>query len=219
MMRLRRGLRQRPSLGLLPLLLLVVMTMVSMSKEEAGQSEEKEAGTGLVGDIDRSSAVDEKDRMLMEKSIGANPDDPDWDERCDLDGDKFISFKDLSILRDNMGKRMIGGEIVSDVSYYSYGLPRLFWAPSTQMGELSGDGPCEGKVMLRLRVDEYGSAVSAKPVLSDASPAETRILVALSRVWHFEPAQDASGAPVASYCIVTMDWNDLCAVPGGHLPE
>lgn len=216
---LRPDFFQPPSFGLVLLLFIGLVATVSMSEEDAQENGEQEAKSSLVGDIDGSGAVDEKDGTLMEKAIGANPDDPDWDERCDLDGDRFVSFKDLSILKGNMGKRIIGGEILSGEGYYSCRLPKLFWAPSIQMGELPGNELCGVEIKLRLRVSEHGSTISVRPVLSEVSQAGTRALVALSRVWHFEPAQDASGAPVASYCIVTMNWSDLCEVPGGQLPE
>jgi hypothetical protein len=61
----------------------------------------------IEGDINKDGIIDDKDRLLLERALGADRNDPDWVETCDLDGNGLIDFKDLGILKNNMGKKVV----------------------------------------------------------------------------------------------------------------
>jgi hypothetical protein len=57
-------------------------------------------------DLNGDGVVDEKDKLILERSLGANKQDSDWNDKCDLDENGSIDFKDLDILNSNFGKNI-----------------------------------------------------------------------------------------------------------------
>lgn len=182
-----------------------------IGEETKGQSAESH----LEGDIDESGKVDEKDRFLMEKAIGANPSDADWDPRCDLDGDGLVSFKDFLILEVNMGKAMPG--LYSERS--SCGCPELIFAPRIPMRELPLNGTQRVEIKLEFRVGRDGHVISVKSILSDLQPDARKMLLVYARGWCFETGTNASMDNGDSYSIITMRSQDLIGLDEGPLPE
>lgn len=169
----------------------------------------------LNGDIDESGKVDDKDKLLMEKAIGANASDPDWDKRCDLDGDGLITFKDLLILQGNMGKSLPGLSPESS----SCGFPELIFAPRIPAFQLPLSGACRAGIKLEFRVGRDGAVTSVRSVLSDLEPDERELVVAYVRAWHFEVATSPSVDKEGSYSIITARYQDIIGLEEGPLPQ
>ena len=179
--------------------------------------ETKETGAGprLDGDVDGSGRVDEKDRFLMEKAIGANPSDPEWDPRCDLDGDGLVSFKDFLIVEVNMGKALPG--LGSERS--SCGFPELIFAPRIPMREFRLNGAQSVETKLEFCVGRDGHVISVRPILSDLEPDAEKMLLVYARGWYFEAATNPAMDNGDSYSIITMRCQDLIGLDEGPLPE
>jgi len=193
--------------------LCLIFLVVPSIGEKAGDSGK---GRELLGDIDGSGQVDTRDKSLMEKAIGANSSDPDWDSRCDLDGDGLITFKDLLILESNMGKSLPGVAIAA--GYHACGCPELVFAPKLPFGALfsASDARCE--VKLEFCVGQDGVVLSVRALLSDLGPAATKTLLFYASGWYFETAAD-SAKKGTSYSIITMKCQDLVGQDGSLLPR
>ncbi len=192
----------------LPLILIVPS---SVGEEATGSG----LASALQGDIDGSGRIDEKDKSLMEKAIGANSSDPDWDPRCDLDGDGLVSFKDFGILNANMGEALPG--LKSEIS--SCGYPELIFAPRIPMRELALNGAHRGEIKLEFRVGWDGNVNSVRLILSDLEPDEREMLLFHARGWYFETAMNASMDNRASCSIITTRCQDIIGLDEGPLPR
>jgi len=181
----------------------------------AEETNEAGAGPRLDGDIDGSGRVDEKDRLLMEKAIGANSSDPDWDPRCDLDGDGLISFKDFQILEANAGKTLPG--LYSERS--SCGCPALIFAPRIPMREAPLNGAQSVEVKLEFCVGRGGNVISVRLILSDLEPDAKKMLLVYARGWYFEAASHTSVDNGGSYSIITTRCKDIVRLDEGPLPK
>ncbi|MBN1593339.1 MAG: hypothetical protein JW941_08870, partial [Candidatus Coatesbacteria bacterium] len=129
--------------------------------------------TGLQGDIDGSGVVDRADELLMEKALGSNSTDPDWDARCDLDGDGLVSFKDFDILKSNMGKSVPGLQL--EVSECGYPSPALM--PSLIPGGKSPGEDLEARVILQFQLSLEGSIISIRSLFSDLDGPDTELVL------------------------------------------
>ena len=195
------------------LLWLCLISSVAPSIGE--ETDDSGKGAELSGDIDGSGNVDAEDKSLMERAIGANSSDPDWDSRCDLDGDGLITFKDLLILESNMGKSLPG--VAIGVGYHACGRPELVFAPKLLFGGLLSVSDSRGEVTLEFRVGQDGGVLSVRALLSDLGPAAMKTLLFYARGWYFETVAD-SAKKATSYSIITMNCQDLIAQDGGLLP-
>jgi len=194
-------------------MLLSLSFLVAVSLGE--KTDDSTKGTELSGDIDGSGTVDAKDKLLMEKAIGANSSDPDWDARCDLDGDGLITFKDLSILESNMGKSLLGAAI--GAGHHACGRPELVFGPKPPFGYLPSALDARGEVKLGFVVGEDGRVQSVWALLSDLGPVATKALLLYASGWYFEVVSD-SARRGTSYSIVTVKCQDLIGQEGGLLP-
>ena len=190
-------------------LILVVTSSVGEETDGSGPA------SGLQGDIDGSGRVDEKDQSLMEKAIGANSSDPDWDPRCDLDGDGLVSFDDFAILSANMGEALPG--LKSEIS--SCGHPELIFAPRIPMRELPLNGAYHVKIKLEFCVGRDGNVKSVRLLLSDLEPDAREMLLFYARGWYFETATNASTDNRDSYSIITARCQDIIGLDEGPLPR
>jgi hypothetical protein len=59
------------------------------------------------GDVDGDGKVGLSDLVLLAKSYGSRPTDPNWDPRCDFDHDLTVGLSDLVILAKNYGRTRI----------------------------------------------------------------------------------------------------------------
>lgn len=57
----------------------------------------------LPGDAERSKKVDFYDLFSLADAYGSYPNDPNWDPRCDFNGDNQVNYGDLFILADHYG--------------------------------------------------------------------------------------------------------------------
>ena len=192
---------------------LCLMSLVVPSIGEKADDSGK--GPELLGDIDGSGNVDTEDKSLVEKAIGANSSDPDWDSRCDLDGDGLITFKDLLILESNMGKSLPG--VAIGAGYHACGCPELVFAPKLLFGGLSSASDARGEVKLEFCVGQDGVVLSVRALLSDLGPIATKTLLFYASGWYFETVAD-SAKKGTSYSIITMKCQDLIGQDGGLLP-
>jgi len=207
---------------LVMLLWLIFLAPLSIAEETklVGAAHEPPSSEAVVeprlkGDIDESGKVDEKDKLLMEKAIGANASDPDWDKRCDLDGDGLVSFKDFLILEANMGKSLPG--LSSEGS--SCGFPELIFAPRIPMFQRPLNGAWRAGIKLEFRVGRDGAVTSVRLILSDLELDEREMLLAYVRGWYFETAANPSVDKEDTYSIITTRCQDIIGLEEGPLPE
>jgi len=199
---------------------LIIFPGTSQSEETDGADvEDVQPAPVLPGDIDGSGVVDRNDRRLMESSLGATPEDHDWDIRCDLDHDDFVGFKDFAILKENMGKRLSGGRIVQGIPGDKCPHPKLRFAPLLEMTVAYPEELSQSKVWLVIGIDKTGDVISARPAFSELGPNQTKTLAFLAKNWYFEPAVNDEDEAFASLCIVPLDLASLCEIDGGQLPE
>lgn len=59
------------------------------------------------GDVDLDGKVGLSDLVLLAKAYGAEPSDPNWDQRCDFNNDWTIGLPDLVILAKNYGRTQV----------------------------------------------------------------------------------------------------------------
>jgi len=194
------------------LLLPLVLTVPSSVGEETDSSE---AASALQGDIDGSGRIDETDKSLMEKALGANSSDPDWDPRCDLDGDGLVSFNDFAILMASMGEALSGLNSGSS----SCGRPKLIFAPRIPMRELPLNGAYRGETKLEFRIGRDGNVNSVKVILSSLEPDARDVLLFYARGWYFETATNASMDNKDSYSIISARCQDIIELEEGPLPR
>lgn len=60
-------------------------------------------GENIKGDFNKDGIIDDKDRIILERALGADRSELGWIEECDLDESGFIDFLDLEILKKNLG--------------------------------------------------------------------------------------------------------------------
>lgn len=62
------------------------------------------AAAAVPGDVDGDGHVNLTDLTLIAKAWHSHPGDPNWDPRCDLNGDNWVSLADLCTVGVNYGK-------------------------------------------------------------------------------------------------------------------
>jgi len=193
-------------------------TIANGTQAESEVQEEK-CESKIPGDIDCSGAVDATDRWLMERALGASPEDHDWDPRCDLNEDEFISFDDLAILEENMGKLFIDGQTIESLERSRCPLPKLRFAPAMEAAVAFSE-QSEAPVELLISVSQKGEVTRVRTIESSLDFAATRALSRLVRKWYFGVGVGESGGTPLTTCVVRIVLSDQ-AFPGseGALPK
>ena len=209
-----------PRTAVLTLCALLLVAILAGSGSGAKSAAGPKVARGkLVGDIDGSGVVDKRDVWLLERALGASPQDPDWDERCDLDGDGFISFEDLSLLLANLGKAVSRTERPAGEGKRLCAMPRLLLAPSVGVPLSILGCDCGDSVVFEVQVSEDGQAVRVRPASSRRCGNLVGAVAMLARGWVFAPARDNEGKNVPSWCIVELQLDELGVSHGCQLPE
>lgn len=204
-----------PNSALVACAIVLSLYLVFSTPSLIGEESEEGAEPQLDGDIDGSGKIDEKDRLLMEKAIGANASDPDWDPRCDLDGDGLVSFKDFLILKANMGKTLPG--LYSERSSCEH--PELIFCPRIPMCQLPWSGAESAEIKLEFFIGPNGNVISVRPILSDLESDAIKALLVYARGWHFEAATSSSVHSGGDYSIITTRAQDIIRFDEGPLPK
>jgi len=56
-----------------------------------------------IGDIDRNGVIDLYDVVAIQKAYDSTPSSPNWDARCDLNGDGYVGLEESIIIMRNYG--------------------------------------------------------------------------------------------------------------------
>jgi len=148
----------------------------------------------IQGDINQDGGVDDRDRFLLERSLGAGINDPDWCEECDLNHDGYIDFTDLELLVSNLGKRAI----VSPESEAKEGKEREFKriplkvvvlekTPLTHLNPWTLERTERDYFGAEILVDTAGSVLDIKISKSSGyKPVDVYLITELKK-WKFKP--------------------------------
>ncbi|MCK4659184.1 MAG: hypothetical protein KAV82_06640 [Phycisphaerae bacterium] len=74
------------------------------------------ATTTIPGDASGDSSVTLTDKLLVETAFGSRPGQPNWDPRCDLNGDHRVTTRDRRIVQLNMTKSSLDRNLIDSGS-------------------------------------------------------------------------------------------------------